>query len=263
MKVIILFVGLFLTSNVFSQTEWTEAFRIQEVSDYIIVDVLNNIYSVDKSELDKYDGEGKFQFRFSDKRLGNIESVDTSYPLRPFVLYSELNYVVLLDNTLSNNRGNINLINHQIGLATAGCSSVQNHFWFYDAMQFSLIRTDENFKQVTISGNLAQILNIDLQPNFMIEYANKLYLNNPETGILVFDNFGTYIKTIPLKGLSSFQVFENEIVYFESGKIVQYNTLLFESNEIEIPITCDAAFYSKDRLTVRSGDEIIVFKKTD
>lgn len=245
-----------------AQSEWKEAFRIQEVSDYVVVDVLNNIYSIDKSELDKYDGEGNFQFRFSDKRLGNIESVDVTYPLRPFVLYSELNYVVMLDNTLSNNRGNINLLNHKIALAIAACSSVQNHFWFFDAMTFSLIRTDDNFKEVSNSGNLAQFLNIELQPNFMIEFANKLYLNNPQTGILVFDNFGTYIKTIPLKGLDAFQVLENEILYFEEGNIVRYNTLLFESKEIQIPIECEAAYYSKNRLTVRNKGEIIVFVKT-
>lgn len=246
----------------FAQSEWKEVFRIQEVSDNIVVDVLNNIYSIDKAELDKYDSDGIFQFRFSDKQLGNIGSVDATYPLRPFVLYSELNYVVMLDNTLSNNRGNINLLNHNIGLATAACSSVQNHFWFYDAMSFSLIRTDENFKPVSNSGNLSQILNIDLQPNFMVEFANRVYMNNPETGILVFDNFGTYIKTIPLTGLSDFQVFENEIIYFENGNLIRYNTLLYESMTIEIPIECEDAFYAKNRLTLRNKDEIIVLEKT-
>ncbi len=244
------------------QSNWTEIFKIEGSSDFIATDVLENIYRVDQTELYKYDSQGKFQFRYSDKQLGVISSIDVTYPLRPLVLYADLNYVILLDNTLSNNRGNINLVKHEIGLAQAACSSVQNHFWFYDAMQFALIRTNENFNQVSTSGNLSQILGIDLNPNFMVEFANRVYLNNPETGILVFDIFGTYIKTIPLKGLEQFQVFEDEIVYFENQRLYQYNTKLFQAREIEINPNAENAYFWKDRIILDCPKEVIVLKKT-
>ena len=35
----------------------------------------------------------------------------------------------------------------------------------------------------------------------MEQYNNRLYLNEPESGIYVFDHFGTYIKKIPIHGL--------------------------------------------------------------
>ncbi len=245
-----------------AQSEWVEEFKIVGGSDFIATDVLENIYRVDQTELYKYDSQGKFQFRYSDKQLGVITSIDATYPLRPLVLYADLNYVILLDNTLSNNRGNINLVNHGIGLAMTACSSVQNHFWFYDAMQFALIRTNENFTQVSTSGNLSQILGIDLNPNFMVEFANRVYLNNPETGILVFDIFGTYIKTIPITGLDQFQVFEDEIVYFENHKLFQYNTKLFQAREIEINPNAENAYFWKDRIILDCPKEVIVLKKT-
>lgn len=245
--------------SAFGQSEWKELFRINEKAEYIVIDNLNNIYSVNQAELDKYDSQGKFQFRYSDMQLGNISSVDATYPLRPFLLYSELNYIATLDNTLSNNRGIINLLHHNIGLATAACSSVQNFFWFFDMMNFSLIRTDDNFNIVRNTGNLSQLLSIELHPNFMVEFANKLYMNNPETGILVFDVYGTYIKTIPLKGLDQFQVFENEIVYFDSGQLVRYNPMIFQSQIIEIPMACEMAYFNgKNRIILKQKDEIIV-----
>lgn len=258
MRFLLSFILLYSTSA-FGQSEWKELFRLKEKAEYIAIDNLNNIYSVNQSELDKYDSEGKFQFRYSDKQLGNIGSLDVTYPLRPLLLYIDLNYTVLLDNTLSNNRGRTNLMDHDIGLATAACASVENHFWFFDMMNFSLIRTDDNFLPVRKTGNLSQLLGIELQPTFMVEFANKLYMNNPETGILVFDVFGTYIKTIPIKGLDHFQVFDNEIVYFEDAQLVRYNPMIFQSRIIEIPMSCEMAYFNgKNRIILKQKDEIVV-----
>jgi hypothetical protein len=241
--------------------QWTEKYRIETSSDYIAFDNLLNLYVVDGSEIAKYNSDGDFQFRFSDKQLGEITTVDVTYPLRPLLLYSDLNYLILLDNTLSNNRDKINLFNLNIGLATQACSSVQNHFWFYDAMNFALIRVNEKFKEVSKSGNLAQVLQIELQPTNMREFSNKLYMNNPETGILVFDIYGTYIKTIPIKGLDNFQVFENKIVYLEDNHLVMYHTLRYEEKREKLPVEALSAHLQKNRLAIRQKDGVVILEK--
>jgi hypothetical protein len=248
-----------LSINTFGQ--WKEKHRIETTSDYIAYDNLQNIYVIDGSEIAKYNSDGDFQFRFSDKQLGAINTVDVTYPLRPLLLYSDLNYMILLDNTLSNNRDKINLFNLKIGLATQACSSVQNHFWFYDAMNFALIRVNENFKQISKSGNLAQVLQIELQPTNMREFSNKLYMNNPKTGILVFDIYGTYIKTIPIKGLDNFQVFENKIVYLRDNHLVEYNTLRYEESKEKLPIEALSAHLQKNRLAIRQKDGVVILEK--
>jgi hypothetical protein len=256
---------IILTSvlSVQSQEEWSELYRIEGETNIVAFDNLLNVYRVKNSELIKYDQKGKFLFRFSDKQLGDIGSIDVTFPLRPLVLYPELNYLILLDNTLSNNRGNINLLHHNIGLATAAALSVQNHFWVYDAMQFSLIRLNENFNEVSNTGNLAQILGIELSPTFMVEFANKLYMNDPEVGILIFDIFGTYIKTIPLKGLRSFQVFENElIVYLTDSELVTYDTRLFTSSQMKLPTEALDGYLQKNKLALLTREGIIVYEKS-
>lgn len=242
--------------------QWVEQFRITAGGDFIAMDNLLNIYRVQGAEVYKYDKKGDFKFRFSDNQLGNVGKIDVTFPMRPLVVYPELNYIVLLDNTLSENRGKINLIDHNIPLATLACASIQNHFWFYDAMSFSLIRTNDSYKNVQQTGNLSQILRINLQPNHMEEFANRLYVNNPATGILVFDIFGTYIKTIPVKGLEKFQVFENHIVYYSGNSIFRYHLRTNETVEIPLPITGDDALVQKNRVAVKLKEEIVVFDYT-
>lgn len=244
-----------------SYGQYRELFTLEEEADLICFDNLLNIYKVKQTELIKYDKNGGFQFRYSDKQLGNIGSVDVTFPLRPLLVYPDINYAVLLDNTLSNNRGNINLLNQGIDLGMLACSSVQNHFWFYDAMNFSLVRTNENFKHVTNTGNLAQVLRIQsLQPNFLKEFANRVYLNNPSTGILVFDIFGTYIKTIPITGLTEFQVNGNELIYFKDGSLFRFNSETYDELEIPLPEGTLQALLQKNRIALRMSKSIAVLE---
>ncbi len=252
---------LFLLSQpLVVNSQWVELYRIPARSSFIAMDNLLNIYSVSQSELFKYDKNGVFQFRFSDKQLGDIGEIDITFPLRPLVIYPEINYLTILDNTLSDNRGKRNLLDYNISLATAACTSIQNHYWIYDAMSFSLVRLNENFKKVLETGNLSQILGTELSPNYMVEFANRLYVNNPATGILVFDIFGTYMKTIPIGGLIRFQVFEGGIIYFQENSIFRYDPVLFHTTEFTLPTEASYAVMQKNRVALVNSEEIVVIE---
>jgi len=243
-----------------AQAQFMELYSIPGKFDFIEYDNLLNVYGIRSTEIFKYKPDGSLAFRYSDKQMGDVGYLDVTYPLRPLVMYPDLNYLILLDNTLSDNRGRINLLDKKINMAVLGCSSVQNHFWVYDAMTFSLIRMNENFNQVATTGNLAQVLRLDLMPNFLVEFANRIYLSNPETGVLVFDIFGTYIKTIPLLGLKRFQVFENSLIYFKENKLHTYNTVDHRETELELPIACTQALLFKNRVAGLSKGEIKVWE---
>ncbi|MCA1763125.1 MAG: hypothetical protein ABR574_01255 [Cryomorphaceae bacterium] len=243
--------------------QWKEVYRIKDSADFIAFDNLFNLYRVKGSELFKYNSDGELQFRYSDKQIGDINTIDVTYPMRPLLTYPDLNYVVILDNTLSNNRGRKNMLDYGISLATLATNSVQNHFWFYDGMNFSVSRFNENFRPISRTGNLAQVLGIELDPVAMTEFGNRLYINNPSSGIMVFDIYGTYLKTIPLKNIDTFQVFENEIAYCKDGKLLMYNTLLFKTEEISIPVPCRAAYIQKNRVALLTDEGILVLKNSN
>jgi len=255
---------LLITLSCFAQnnSDWKLLYSIEKEIDFIAFDNLFNVYSIHESEIAKYNSQGQFQIRYSDKRLGQIGQVDVEYPLKPLLNYPDLNNIAILDNTLSNNRGNIDLSRLNIAIGALAINSVQNHYWFYDAMTFSLIRANDNLQRTSTTGNLSQVLGVELDPVYMVEFANRLYLNNPKTGILVFDIFGTYIKTIPLKGLNRFQVFENEIVYFHDNKITRYNTQLYKETIIPIPFDCKDALIQKNRIAIQTDKGFAVLENT-
>ena len=74
-----------------------------------------------------------------------------------------------------------------------------------------------------------------VNPDFMIEQNNKLFLNDSTKGIYVFDVYGTYNKTISIKGLTHFQINNDELIYFKGGKMKSYNLKTLEEAEINLP----------------------------
>jgi hypothetical protein len=96
-------------------------------------------------------------------------------------------------------------------------------------------------KTVHSSGNLGQLTGNELKPNFLLEADNRVYLNNPAIGVLVFDIYGTYIKTIPIKELNSFQISDDEMVYFKNGELHSYQLKTLTEKNILLPASDSSA----------------------
>jgi glycosyltransferase involved in cell wall biosynthesis len=62
------------------------------------------------------------------------------------------------------------------------------------------------------------------------------FVEDGKTGILVFDRYGTYLKTIPFKNLNSFQVFNDKIIYQPNDSILKtYNIRTIEETSMKLP----------------------------
>jgi hypothetical protein len=168
--------------------------------------------------------------------LGKISSISIGEGLKILVYYKENAQMILLDNTLSKVSKPINLNFSNLGTATLATTSVQNSFWFFEPLQGELVRTTNTINIIFRSGNLDQMLNYQIKPNFMIEFNNNLYLNDPEIGVLVFDIFGTYLKTIPIMGLEKFQVSENGLYFYRDNHLLYYDFKNFNQAEIPLPV---------------------------
>ena len=109
--------------------------------------------------------------------------------------------------------------------------------WYYNPLRFELIRKNQDLTTSNTSANLSNLLNKNIQPNFLVEHNNNVYLNDPKNGILVFDNFGTYLKTIPIYGLSTFQIKEKFIIFIaENSSVMTYDFLSLEIQQYELTI---------------------------
>jgi hypothetical protein len=95
-----------------------------------------------------------------------------------------------------------------------------------------------------------------------MEKGGQVYVNDPAVGVLVFDNFGAYYKTIPVLGLQRFQIFQDQIVYFEDGKLKSYNPVTFDAKMISLPDTVGIkqAVIEKQRIALLRADRIDFYK---
>jgi hypothetical protein len=210
--------------------------KIEFRADGFTTDNLGNIYLSRADELRKYDLNGKLQFVYSDKSLGRISFVDASNFLKILLFYRDFSKIIFLDNMLAPSGEPIALQQYRLEQSLLAATSHNNGVWFFDGVSFELFRLDHNFKRTTTTGNLMQLLRISLNPNYLIEANNLVFLNNPKTGILVFDIFGTYSGTVPIKGLKSFRVFEDKIFYCLNNEFRSYNLKTKEEAKFEIPL---------------------------
>ena len=226
----ILIVLAFSTLVLFSQSK-----KLPLKGTTFTTDQFGNYYDINDVEIKKFDIKGELQYTYSNNLLGKISSVDVSSPMKIIVYFRDFTKILILDNTLSPTSTVIDLTQLNLEETSLVCRSYNNGMWYYNPLRFELIRKNKDLTTSNTSANLSNLLNKNIQPNFLVEHNNQVYLNDPKNGILVFDNFGTYIKTIPIYGLSTFQVKEKFIIYIsENSSVMTYDFFTLEIQQYEL-----------------------------
>ena len=188
-------------------------------------------YEISDTEINKYSNDGELNCSYSNNMLGVIANVDVSNPYKVLVYFRDFTKILILDNTLSPTSEVIDLTTLELDETTLVCRSYNDGVWYYDPIRFELIRKNQELITTNSSGNLANLLDKNIQANFLVEYNNRLYLNDATNGVLVFDNYGTYLKTIPIVGLSEFQVKDKLLIYTnKDSKIETYDFFTLEKS---------------------------------
>jgi len=255
------FILLFLFCLSFTNDEPLKTlYTIKAPADFFSSDNFGNTYFVKGDEIKKYNSQGELLKIFSAKNLGKITSIDASNPLRVLVFYKDFASVLFVDDLLSQNGDVINLLDLSMEQSDAVCTSFNNGLWFFNRQNANLVRLDENLQTVVNTGNLNRLLGTTLKPTFLLEYNGYIYLNSPEEGIFVFDIYGTYFKTIPIKNLLHFQVKENQVIYFTGTELRSYNLKLLAEAVLPLSGVTDARvekenyyLFYKDSLVVKSS----------
>ncbi len=252
-------IGL-LPISCFTQNKYKLVTTLNIESDFFTTDNQGNAYVVKANELTKYDKTGKELFKYSNKNFGNITFVDATNMLRIAVFYKDFLQVVFLDNTLSTNGDPVNLENIGFQQAQLVCTSHNSGLWLYDLQNFELIRLDQNLSKAQQTGNLSVLLNMDVKPNYLLEYNNKVYLNNPSSGVLIFDIYGTYFKTINIKQAKRFQPIGDWVYYTADKKVWAYNIIKTEEKEFALPLSDFETFrLEAGILMLRTPQKIYLF----
>jgi hypothetical protein len=252
-------VSVFL--NLFSEGKLTMIKHIDGKMNGISSDELQNLYLIKNEVLEKYDANGSFLYSYSDNTLGPISFVDAADPMKPLVFYKAFAEFVVLDNTLTISGPPVPLQNYGYEQVTLSCMSYDQGYWFYNPANFELVHmTSTDIAVNKTTGNISQLLGITLHPNYLLEQNNKVFLNDPETGILVFDVYGAYYKTLPIKGLNQFQVSGEKVIYLEGKKIKTYNFKTLEDETVSLPdSTAISIRIEKERMFLQNEKGVDVY----
>ncbi len=202
--------------------------------DLFTTDELGHVYALKGDELRLYNAGGKMLMHNSLKNFGTITTIDAFSSLKPMIFSAPQGMLALLDNTLAIQGTPIDLNRAGFPQVTRACMSVQNAFWFFDERLMQLTRVDAQLRPLATTGRLDQLLGFMPRPASMQEFDSWLYVCDPENGVLVFDLFGGYAKTIPIMGARSIQVRDGFIVFLKDGVLHSYNMM---KQEIELPVT--------------------------
>jgi hypothetical protein len=227
----------------------------------ITVDNFGNFYTLSKNKILKFGPDGKYLYPYEEFRYGKVGMLDVTNPMKMLVFYPDFQTIVWLDKFLSP-LSSYSFFNMGYQNITAIGSSIDGRIWFYDNVEFKLKKIDEAGNVFRESQPLNVVMEEAPDPNFIIERDNQVYVNDANLGILVFDYFGSYSKTIPLKGLTRFQVVQKQIVYRDGNKLQSYNPVTFELKEVTLPDTTALldAVLEKESLGILRTDKVEFYK---
>jgi len=226
------------------------------------VDNFSNFYTAGGTQLFEYSPDGAFMYPYEENKYGKIGMIDVTNPLKILVFYPDFMVAVTLDKFLSH-LSTYSFLKLGYQDITAVASSSDGLLWFYDNVEFKLKKIDENGNIILASQPLNTFLDQTPNPNFITEKESKVYLNDPDIGILVFDVFGSYAKTIPIKGLTKFQVLGDQVIYFDNHhQLSAYSQFTLDVKSVPLPDSTDIVnvAITKDRMAILKKDKVGFYK---
>jgi hypothetical protein len=228
---------------------------------YLTVDALGNLYVISGNVFSRYDAGGKLLYTHSNLADGNFTSADVADPLKIVLFSKEFGRIRYLDNTLTTRGDVISLAELGFVNTSLVCTSFENGLWIYDPVSIQLVRFNTNLQAFDFSGNIAQLAGRAIHPNFLTEHNNLVYLCDSAAGILIFDRYGAYLKTLPFKGGKTMQVSGETLCIFSGTEMLLYNTRSHQEKILPIPVKngISAVLFRSD-LYLLTREKILVFK---
>lgn len=231
-------------------------------SDEFYPDHIGNIYFVDDHKLIKIQPHSEISLEYGTVSSGTITSADFSDPFQIMLFYRDFNRVLFLNNDLSPINTEVDLSGMGIEQAVLVCSSGKGGIWVFSDRENRLIYFDQFLQRSQYSRSLSSITAKGDKPAYMIEADSRLYLHVQGEGILVFDRFASYLKTIAYSGPDRFSVTGGKIIYFHDERLMSLDVEDGSTEIIILPgeLEPDFADYKSDYVYILSGKNIYSYR---
>jgi len=246
---------------IFLQTDLQPSKRFPVSSDFVLNDAIGNIYSVKGNNITSYNSEGQKLFSYENPFMGDITYADVKDPMRILLFFKDFNKVVFLSNKLSELGSPIELDKAGYSGVSICCTSNLGGFWLFDSQALQLVHLNANLEPAHKGTVLQDIFkNSQELPLRLIEDNDMIYMSLPKTGLLVFDKFGAYQKTLPIVNIGRFQVIGDKIIQFYNNQLYSYNKEL-NPDSISLPekLKIVSASIYKNQIVASNKEEIFIF----
>jgi len=218
-------------------SSWTLLSSQKSNAKYFTSDRLNNVYTVSPSdELTKTETTGLGRkFAFSKPELGNLTYVDATNPFNILLFYRDHSTVLILDRTLTQLR-KFDLFNLELEDINILAASNDQNLWIYDQSNSRIKKIDQNLVLLHQSDEIRNLVKVDSEPTHIIERGNRVYYNDPNVGVLVFDAFAKFERILPIKHLDFFQVQENHLIGKTLKGYIKYELKANAQSLVNLPI---------------------------
>lgn len=235
MKNYLLLIGFLslLPSVAFSQYYSFDHMKTVNYTGHIMsTDDRGNILIGSQNKVVKLDVNGAFISQYYPMFQGKVTGIDAKDPRRILVYYKSYAYVVFLNQDLVNagtlsayqlnsNPKPVNLDDLNLSFVKLSCLDEYNEaYWVYDDNTSDIILIDHE-NRIDFRGDaLDDYSELEPNPNYMVMENNRLFINNPASGVYIFDENGRFVRKLPLMGLKKLQVYGDKLYYASNSFLV-------------------------------------------
>jgi hypothetical protein len=159
------------------------------------------------------------------------------------VSYPDYSVITLLDQTLSE-ISTFHLNETGIAHFSAACiSQSSSDVWVYDDHDFRIKKINSDRQITWQSDDMISLTGKALLPQYMIERDNRLYLDDLQNGIFVFDLYGRWLQTLPLFNVPYFDIIQDAVLFVADHHINESFFSATRNNLIPLPDSIDASNY--------------------
>lgn len=190
----------------------------------------------DRLNLLRLNPQGQPVDTYSPPARSRISSIHAWNPLKIMLFYEGSQEVTLLDRFLRPiSTANLLDLSYE-GTAKVAAPAGDLGYWFFDETSLTLAKLSPAMRQLTVETPLNLLLSREqFDVRQLREYQNAVYLLDYNSGILVFDNLGTYKKKLPYTGLSHIGFRNNDLYFVKDGKLYVQDLYKQEERVLDLP----------------------------
>lgn len=197
----------------------------------------NIYYATFHGDILRIDTQLENKLIFSPTNPNTVTILEAWQGLRIFSFHRDRQVYRLINRNLSLDE-EYSLPPEIINFAEIAAPSADNNIWVIDQVDFSLVKYNITLNQLMSRTPLDQLLDPDnYEILFCKEYQNRLFVSTKNNGILIFDNFGSYIKTFTYKGIGFFNFWKDDLYFLKDNEVIRLNLYNEETTKRTLPYT--------------------------